>query len=159
MDKLLVDTTYLLPIFGIKIKLENFNRLFPEILKKYNVLYNPISIVEAKWIILRLIKKYPIKKEALLSTFRTGLEILQVDNRLSETKLTTPKIEELADKLMEIGIKDYFDRIIYSTAVYQKAIFLTEDVELKELLNKNIPKPINIISWKEVINLKQHENP
>jgi len=57
MDKLVLDTTYLLPLFGIRIKLKDYNKLFPLLLKKYAALYNPISIIEAKWIILKLCRK------------------------------------------------------------------------------------------------------
>jgi hypothetical protein len=57
MDKILLDTTYFLPLFGIKIKLKNFENVFPKILSNYKVMYNPISFIEAKWIILKLLKE------------------------------------------------------------------------------------------------------
>ena len=53
----LLDTTYFLPLFGIKIKLKDFENIFPKILSNYKVMYNPISFIEAKWIILKLLKE------------------------------------------------------------------------------------------------------
>jgi len=56
-EELVLDTTYLLPIFGIDMRLKGFGELFPRLLASYAVLYNPVSLVEAKWIVLKLVKK------------------------------------------------------------------------------------------------------
>ena len=48
MDELLLDTTYVLPIFGLNIELRDFEKTFLKLLKSYSVMYNPISLVEAK---------------------------------------------------------------------------------------------------------------
>ena len=63
MDKLVLDTTYLLPIFKIKVKLKYYDSIFPTLTEKYIVLYNPISIIEAKWIVLKLCRKIPQRKQ------------------------------------------------------------------------------------------------
>ncbi len=152
MDKILIDTTYILPLFGIKIKLEDIEVRLPEIFKKYKVIYSPLSIVEAKWIILKLIKKYPSKKDIFLKSFRNGLKILLVEENIYKTRLTTPEVEDIADLLLlKAEIKDYFDRMIYATAVSQESILMTEDMELKSLENSELPKPKKIISWEEII--------
>lgn len=157
MDKLLLDTTYLLPIFKIKVKLERFEELFPYVTRRYKILYNPVSIVEAKWITLKLCKQLPHKKKQLLKAFRTGLASLR-RSRIKPTILTSPSIEETADKLLlEAGIKDYFDRIIYATAAYYVATLLTEDKILQEINNENIPKPPDTLDWKTLKEtLNQH---
>lgn len=46
MDSLLLDTTYILPIFGIKVKLKDFEKVFPKLLNERSVMYTPISIVD-----------------------------------------------------------------------------------------------------------------
>ena len=152
MDKILIDTTYILPLFGIKIKLEGIEVRLPEIFKKYKVIYSSLSIVEAKWIILKLIKKYPSKKDIFLKSFRNGLKVLLTEENIYKTRLTTPEVEDIADLLLlKAGIKDYFDRMIYATAVNQESILMTEDMELKSLENSELPKPKKIISWEEII--------
>ena len=111
MDKLVLDTTYLLPIFKIKVKLKYYDSIFPTLTEKYIVLYNPISIIEAKWIVLKLCKKNPSKKTVFLKAFREGLKAL-THSDINQTVLTNSTIEETADNLLlKIGIKDYFDRI------------------------------------------------
>ena len=152
MDKLLLDTTYLLPIFGVRVKLKDYEAFFPRLLTEYTVMYNPISIVESKWIVIKLCKRYPSKKPLLLKTYRLGLTALLNSTQLKQMALTSPEVEEIADKLLsEAGLKDYFDRIIYATAVLQKSILLTEDKELEKIVQTNIPKPKKVMSWNNVI--------
>ncbi len=153
MDKLVLDTTYLLPIFGISVKLANFKTLFPKILNAFHVLYNPVSVVEAKWIALRVSRREPPRRDLILSRFRTGLKALLSDERLSQTALTNPEVEVVTDKLlMEGGVSDYFDRLIYATAVYYDAILLTEDEELHRVSESaSLPKPKEVLRWADLI--------
>ena len=152
MAELVLDTTYLLPIFGIGVELEGFETLFPQLLGKYEVLYNPLSVVEAKWISLRLGRDDPSMREGLLAAFTKGLKALLGDERLKQTELTNPEIEETADiLLLNAGVRDYFDRMIYATAVNRGASLLTEDEELKELAGaEDVPKPREVLTWSDL---------
>ncbi len=153
MDRLLLDTTYLLPLFGIDVKLLRFEELLPRLLERFHALYNPVSLVEAKWLILRLIRRGEERVEGLLEAYRMGLKALQFDERLKMTTLTDPEIEEIADRLlMEAGLRDYFDRLIYASAIVNDAILLTEDEELREIASmKRHPHPKGIMNWKEIM--------
>ena len=117
MDELLLDSTYLLPVFGLRVDLTDFPTLFPSLLDSYSVMYNPAALIEAKWIILKLGRKTPAKRERLLEAYRAGLRALEPEERLMQTTLTIPGVEEVADMLLgEHGVKDYFDRLTYATA-------------------------------------------
>ena len=152
MDKVLLDTTYLLPVFGIDVGLQDFSNLFPRLLDKYSVMYNPVSIVEAKRIVLRLSRGDPSRKELLLKAYRLGLRALLSDRRLKQTGLTNPDVEEIADELLlKAGVKDYFDRVIFATAAQQGAILLTEDEELMKIGLTGVPRPKEVISWEKLI--------
>ncbi len=152
MDELLIDTTYILPIFGIGIELTDFNDGFATMLQRYAVKYNPISIVEAKWTVLRLARMNRTSRDALLKAYRLGLTALEKDERLRQTVLTNDPIEEMSDRLLlNAGLKDYFDRQVYSTAVYLKCLLLTEDEELLRICKSgNLPKPQKVVRWKEL---------
>jgi hypothetical protein len=151
MDRLLLDTTYLLPIFGVRVGLERFETMFPLLLDKYSVVYNPISIVEAKWIVLRLSRRRSQKRKLILERFREGLKVLLNDERFSQTIITNSDVEEIADRLLlEAGVRDYFDRLIYSTAAYFSAILLTEDETLKGINLEDLPCPSKVIKWSEL---------
>lgn len=155
MDKILLDTTYLLPIFGINVNLKNFENHFPKLLTTSDVLYTSISIVEAKWVILRLTKKTHESndRKKILNAYRIGLRILFGDGRLTHTNLTNPDIEEIADQLMiDVNISDYFDRMIYATAVHYNVVLLTEDQELLNITKNNqLPTPKKVITWSDMI--------
>jgi len=63
MDRaLMLDTTYLLPLFGIDVPLQRYSEIFPKLVTQYEVWYTPLSLVEAKWIILKLVKRETRKK-------------------------------------------------------------------------------------------------
>ncbi len=151
MARLLIDTTYLLPILGVKIELKEYEYIFPLVLRRYEVIYNPVSLIEAKWILLKLIKTHPEEAAYLLNSYVEGLATIVHSNYLRPTVLTNPKIEEVADKLfIEIKIKDYFDRIIYATAIYYNATLLTEDQTIKKIRHPEIPRPV-VLSWRNIV--------
>ncbi|MFQ6124577.1 MAG: PIN domain-containing protein [Candidatus Heimdallarchaeota archaeon] len=153
MDEVLLDTTYLLPVFGVNVGLKNFEKLFPTLLNTSHILYTPISIVEAKWVVHQLARKTVAQKEKknILETYRRGLRSLFGDGRLTQTVLTKPEIEEIADQLLvEANIPNYFDRTIYATAVYYNVVLLTEDQELLNITKKKqLPKPKGAITWSD----------
>lgn len=153
MDELLLDTTYILPIFGLKVELKGFQTTFPRLLNTRPVVYNPVTIVEAKWIVLKLVRKNPASGDALLRAYRSGLRALQSDERLKQTVLTDDAIEEVADRLLtQAKLKDYFDRLIYATSSHLGCTLLTEDGELHKIaMSGRMPKPKRIVRWEELI--------
>ncbi len=156
MVKLLLDTTYLLPLFGVKVKLREYDKCFPQLLSHYEAYYSPLSLVEAKWIILKLGKKLKNKdaERVLLKEYRAGLDTLLQDRRINQTIMTNSIIEEIADELLGYGVHDYFDRTIYATACYYKAVLLTEDEELHKLYEKvsnEQMKPKKIMNWSSLL--------
>ncbi|MDH2899925.1 MAG: hypothetical protein PXY39_03045 [archaeon] len=161
MDELLLDSSYLFPIFGIELEYRNFESLFSNLTEKYVVKYNPASLIEAKWYVLRKSKKERGWADALFQSYRRGLLSLQRDKRIESTSLTNERIEELADSLLtKFAIKDYFDRLIYSTAAELRCILLTEDGPLHELFRKveniDLPKPKQMMKWKDLLARTPH---
>lgn len=138
-QRILLDTIFLLPILGIEITLEKFSEIFPRILENFEVWYNPISLIEAKWILLRLKRK---GIEISMKDYIDGLRAIIYDERLHQTQVTDPKIEEIADSLIS-KISDYFDRIIYSTAKSLNMLLLTE--------NETLLKLEGTVSWEKII--------
>lgn len=130
-NKVLIDTAYLLPIFNIDISISDFDSLFLKLLDTYDVYYNPISLIEAKQIMLKLMKNDKENKEGYLNSYIKGLRTIIKDGRLKQTEITNPSIEELSDNLMK-EIKNYYRRTIYATATHMNVLLLTES---KKLLN------------------------
>ena len=155
MDKLLLDTTYLLPLLGIGIELENYQEVFPKLHVFYEIYYSPLSLIEAKWIVIRTVKriKNKSKRQKLLEEYRIGLDLLLKSSIYRKTVLTNGLIERIADDLWINGVKDYFDRMIYATAAYYGAILLTEDEELKNIYDEieSMLKPKEVINWNTLV--------
>ena len=154
-EVVLLDTTYLLPVFGVYVRLKGYEELFSKILDKFTVMYNPASLIEAKWIVLGLARSLKSRGRALLELYRRGLTAILNDERLTPTELTNPDIEEVADRLLELGVRDYFDRMIYATSTCYNAILLTEDEELMRVFSlNNKPKPRAVLNWIALIKEK-----
>jgi len=145
LNRILLDTSYLLPLFGIDVEIDGLKENFPKVLKRFEVYYSPISLIETKFIILRLLKE----GINLLEDYRVGLDSILAEDLLKPTLLTNSEIEDVADKLLiDKGLKDYFDRMIYATAVVFKLALVTEDRKLTELASNYSLKPPKVYSWK-----------
>jgi hypothetical protein len=156
-EELLLDSSYLFPIFGIELEYRNFDSVFSQLPEKYFVKYNPASLIEAKWYVLRKSKRDEGRRELLLESYRRGLLSLQKDKRLESTQLTNDRIEETSDLLLKkFAIQDFFDRLIYSTAAELQSILLTEDGSLHEVFQKtqengDMPKPKRMMKWRDLL--------
>ena len=88
----------------------------------------------------------------MLERYIRGLKGILAEERLKATELTNPLIEEVADKLLlNVGLKDYFDRMIYSTTKYYNATLLTEDEELMKIAEAKPELTIKVINWNKMI--------
>ena len=80
---------------------------------------------------MKLCRRDPARRGAYLEAYRRGLKVLYSDERIMRTELISPVVEEIVDALLlEAGAEDYFNRLIYATAVALNATLLTEDDEL-----------------------------
>src|ERR1700730_6520256 len=101
MDELLLDSSYLFPIFGVRLEYQDFESIFSKLSNRYSLIYNPVSLIEAKWYVLRQTRKRKTSHgQDLLHSYRRGLLSLERDQRLESTQLTNEKIEELSDSLL-----------------------------------------------------------
>jgi PIN domain nuclease of toxin-antitoxin system len=151
MAELLLDSTYLLPIFGVSVGLGDFRSRFTRLLDSFSVVYNPVSLVESKWAVLKKAREDPARRGSLLEAYRRGLKVLESDGRLKETRLTSDVVEAVADELSAKGVRDYFDRVIYGTAAELGCVLLTEDKELLGVRRREGPAPGRVVRWKDVL--------
>ena len=141
--KVLLDTTYLLPIVGVDVEgveevlvlLRKFHRE-----GKVEYYYTPFNLLEILGKLGRI--KYDEERVAL------GLV------SIGETfKLIHPTIEGYlkALKLRSKGYKDLIDLLLYTTSTSQKLLFLTRDYELLEFLKKQDEKIDHIVLEEDFI--------
>lgn len=147
LKKLHLDTTYILPILGVGLTIKNFNEEMENLLKRsFSIQISPLSLVEAKWITIRLYKRDPTLKASLRKKYSVGVDILLKSEKIRLTNLTSKEVEEEANKLEDLGVTDYFDRMIAATAIKTNATLITEDNSLQEVVKKNYT--IETMNWR-----------
>lgn len=155
INSIILDTTYVLPLFGIKIHLsENFQEGISQIwkngIKDYDVYLPSTCLIE---VVFKLLNEYR-KKGDLNILKRYQLILPTVLN--SPIKIFNPELDikssSVASIIRHSGHLDYMDCWIAGSAVALNSILLTEDSELEKIL-KIIPdtKILVVWSWDEFI--------
>lgn len=153
---LIIDTTYILPLFGVKIiELDNFKKISKELfsngLKGYNIYLPSICLMEA---LFKLTGEYRKSNDvAILNRYSIALPSIKSSNSIHIfNPLINHEVGKIAIKIRHAGHTDLMDCLIAASAVALRGIFLTEDNELSKIL-KLIPetKEIVIWSWKDLI--------
>ncbi|MGQ4891600.1 MAG: PIN domain-containing protein [Candidatus Njordarchaeia archaeon] len=151
-ENILIDTTYLLPLFGIDLQQFQKKDLEKLLDSKINIWFNPISLIEAKWVIYKIAKKDQVLLNSLREIYNETIDNLISGYNIKPTPLINSEIDNLENLLYDHGIKDFFDRIIASTAKIVTGVLLTEDKELRTVLVKIREfKDLKILSWKELV--------
>ena len=155
---LIIDTTYILPLFGIKIiDLSSFKKiskvLWSNGLKGYRIYLPSICLMEVMFKLtgenrksndVNILNRYAIALPSILSS-----KSVQIFN-----PLLNPEASRIAINIRHAGHTDLMDCLIAASAAALKGIFLTEDNELSKVL-KIIPenKDISIWTWEDLIKL------
>jgi len=150
---LLLDTTYVLPLFGIDINLddsfrEEIKQLWKKGVKNYNIYLSSASIIES---VYKLNREYRNSEDPeILNRYHTVLPtIIRSKNVKIFDSFLNPVIAETSMKIRNYGHKDLMDCWIAASAIGMNAFLLTEDKELKSLLRKYSELKIKkIIDWK-----------
>ena len=155
---LIIDTTYILPLFGIKIiDLSNYKEISKELwtkgLKGYKIYLPSICLLE---VLFKLTAEYRKSNDLMILNRYTATlpSILSFKPLNIFNPLQNPEASRIAITLRHAGHNDLMDCLIAATAMVLKGFFLTEDKELSNVL-RLIPeyKDISILSWKEFIKL------
>ncbi len=152
--KILFDTTYLLPLLGIKVKrLGDYSKYIESILNTYKVYYHPVSLVESKWELISL-RRGMDSEEWIRAAhrYKAGLNYILKSGKLTQLKFTTTEVEDEIDYLIMKGYRDYFDLLIFTTAYIENITLLTEDNELRDIPNKfKKYENMGVMDWNELI--------
>lgn len=140
-SKVLLDTSFLLPILGF----ETSNRVMKAFhkLSSYELYYNDISILEALWKIVKIVKG--TREE--LSRIEEGVTAIRETMRYASID---GKTIENAMYMYRLGHKDMIDNLLYSIAISKKLKFLTVDSDLTKFVKKHNLVKDNIITPEEL---------
>jgi len=129
--KLLLDTTYFLPVIGVSIKGFPRNIVVEFIRKGYEVLISEITLFElsakgAKFIIAGVLSPGRVSR---------GIRALLYDDRVDKIPIYDTSILLTAFKLRRM-LDDFIDCLILSSAINRADILITEDRDILEIFGK-----------------------
>ncbi|MHA2365784.1 MAG: PIN domain-containing protein [Candidatus Hodarchaeales archaeon] len=151
LKKIILDTTYVLPLFGIEVSLgEKFKNQLSLLWRKkssdFNVYLPSVSLIEVMYKLNRefrkqndinILKRYP----QILPTVTTSH--ISIDH-----PLLNPLASEIANKIRHAGHRDLMDCWIAASAIHLNGILITEDKELVETIKKIVEfKTTPIWNW------------
>ncbi|MCK4780806.1 MAG: PIN domain-containing protein [Candidatus Lokiarchaeota archaeon] len=155
INSIILDTTYVLPLFGIKIELslkfeEQIKILWKNGINEYKVFLPSVCLIET---VFKLLNEYRKKNDFnILDRYQLILPtILNSPIDMFNPELNT-KASLIASLIRHSGHLDFMDCWIAGAAVALEGILLTEDKELEKVL-RAIPetKTVIIWSWKKLI--------
>ena len=153
---LIFDTTYILPLFGIKIiELSDYKKISKQLwsngLKGYNLYLPSICLME---VIFKLNGEYRKSKDVnTLNRYSIALpSILSSKSIQIFNPLLNPEANRISISIRHAGHTDLMDCLIAASATSLKGILLSEDIDLCNIL-KGLPqtKDVPIWSWKDLI--------
>jgi len=156
IKSLIIDTTYILPLFGIKIiELSNFKEISKELwsngLKGYSIYLPSICLME---VLFKLTGEYRKSNDvSIINRYSIALPSILSSNSIKIfNPLINPEASRIAFNIRHAGHTDLMDCLIAASAVALRGIFLTEDDELsKKLMVMPETKDIIIWSWKDLV--------
>lgn len=156
MNRYLIDTTYILPFFGINLDMKKLVDFLDQYIKepKFKLEITSCSIIEAKWKALSNYNK--LKDNELLSRSNITIESLyRKRNFKIINPWKSPLILEYADSLYKMGHKDYFDCLIVSTALIEEIPLISEDKDIRDIVKQqnNSWQKLRIFSFKEFLRI------
>lgn len=156
IQRLILDTTYILPLFGIKIKdLSRINEgikvIWKKGIKEFDVYLPSICLIEVLYKLvsdyrktndIEILKRYPIATPTIMTSQNVNL----FDPHLNSTA------SQIAVIIRHNGHFDIMDCLIAASAATLNGILLTEDNDLKKRLY-HIPETrlLPIWSWSEIV--------
>lgn len=146
---IILDTTYVLPLFGIKIQLsksfqDELKLLWQTGLKGYKVYLPSMCLIE---VMFKLLSEYRVQEDfSILERYHLILPTVLNSPINVFTSELNPKASLTASIIRSSGYLDFIDCWIAGTAVSLRGILITEDKELNQILNE-IPETKSTLVW------------
>jgi predicted nucleic acid-binding protein len=155
MVDLILDTSYILPLFGIKIKIsdtfdDELRRFWKNGLEGYKIFFSSMSLIEVIYLLngefrnipnIEILERYPM----VLPSVVNSSVVTMVDS------IYDTEISKIANEIRMHGHKDVLDCYIAATAIERNGIFVSRDRDLKEVIQSmDKYKGQKIIKWNDV---------
>ena len=133
MVNIVLDTTYTLPLFGIKVKIsdtfdDELREFWKNGLKGYNIYLPSICLIEVLYLLNREFRKN--SKTEILNRYPIVLPSITSSNIVSiYDSLKDVRVSQIANNIRTLGHTDLIDCFIAATAISLDGIFLSRDQE------------------------------
>ena len=131
-QKILLDTSFLLPTLGIEVEREVVQAISRIDYEQTQLLYSEWSLLESTWVAIRLMKQKKFEE----SVYRRGL--LSITKTHVYHTITMDSDDYLtALSFFQKGHSDMIDNLLYAAALREECKFLTIDEEFSRFISKN----------------------
>jgi len=131
-QKILLDTSFLLPTLGIEVEKEVMQTLSKIDHERTQLFYSDWSLLESSWVAIRLIKQEKYQE----AIYRRGLLSI-TKTHFYDTITMSPDDYLIALRFFQKGHPDMIDNLLYAAALRNRYQFLTIDEELSRFVTKN----------------------
>lgn len=155
---IILDTTYVLPLFGVKIDLhdkfiDEIKELYLNNLKNYSIIIPSVCLIEVMY---KLNREFRSTKNQEI--FKRYSNVLPSITKHDSITIFNPYLDQLSSNyalmLRQKGHSDLMDCLIASTAWRFESTLISEDSTLKRLILSLEPKyQVKIINWDEFSNM------
>jgi predicted nucleic acid-binding protein len=131
-QKILLDTSFLLPTLGIEVErevVETLSRIDDE---QTQLFYSDWSLLESSWVAIRLIRQKRFEE----AVYRRGLLSI-TKTHVYDAIMVLPDDYLTALKFFQRGHSDMIDNLLYAAALRDGCKFLTIDEELSRFISKS----------------------
>jgi hypothetical protein len=147
-EKILVDSTFLLPLVGVKVVGLPENPLEMMLDLGFSIMINETSLFEVVGKALREAGKAH-NREKITKRIEIGVKSLLLDTRIEKFPICELETINTLIKLYESGLNDLPNCFIAATAALHTGLLLTESEDVKLVAQKaNIP--LKIVKWKDL---------
>lgn len=158
MQSLVLDTTFVLPLFGLKIKISNdfdgeLKELWKNGLENYSIYLPSICLLEVIYLLNRefrknskseILERYPMVLPSVVNSKTVKLFDSLIDARTAQ----------IANNIRIQGHSDIIDCHIVATAISLDAFFLSRDHDLEKVIHSiDEYKSLKVIDWSDLIKL------
>ncbi|MCX8182431.1 MAG: hypothetical protein N3D12_04875 [Candidatus Methanomethyliaceae archaeon] len=149
--EVLLDSTYVLPSFGIGLEGLSDDDLFKlrEAKLKGRIRFYCLSVIWVE-IIGKVCKEKEKSGENVGKIINLAIRSL-MESGFYEWLTPSPEAIRLAFELRMLGHRDNIDNLLYATSLDKRFFLLTMDVDLERFLERNNFKTDNLIDHKELL--------
>jgi len=150
--EILVDSTYLLPLAGVRVKGLPEDPLGFLVEKGFEVKINMISLFEVMGKSLREVERAG-DRQGSLGRISIGVKSMLLDGRIGKFPVCEVETINHVIEFFKAGLNDLPDCLICASAVARVGKLLTESKDIKRVV-EGVGIKLDVVNWEELISIQ-----